>query len=108
VIITLGEWTACRLTQALHLSSSPLSALQDMPRFQALAGRSKIIHCAEHLPDAAGIMSHTHWRSTVGAFASLLKKGDLAAERECYLAGVGLTSRIAFGRRSSDLYTSQA
>jgi 1,4-alpha-glucan branching enzyme len=30
------------------------------PRFNAGGGRSKIIQCAEHLPDAAGIMSQTY------------------------------------------------
>lgn len=31
-----------------------------LPRFQAAGGRSRIIQCAEHLPDAAGILRETH------------------------------------------------
>lgn len=34
-----------------------------MPRFQAAGGRSLIIQCAEHLPDAAGILADTHSNS---------------------------------------------
>lgn len=31
-----------------------------LPRFQTPSGRSKIIQCAEHLPDAPGVLSQTH------------------------------------------------
>src|SRR5918993_380976 len=33
---------------------------KSITRFQAPSGRSRIIQCAEHLPDAAGIMTQTH------------------------------------------------
>lgn len=33
---------------------------QTMPRFQAPNGRSRIVQCAEHLPDARGIISQTY------------------------------------------------
>jgi len=31
-----------------------------LPRFQTTSGRSRIIQCAEHLPDPAGILAQTH------------------------------------------------
>ena len=58
---------------------------KSVARFQAAAGRSRIIQCAEHLPDAAGIMSQTHsncaWQNGLLDRAREMARGGYVTER---------------------------
>ena len=58
---------------------------QTVARFQTDAGRSRIIQCAEHLPDAAGIMSQTHsncaWQNGLLDRAREMARGGYVTER---------------------------
>jgi 1,4-alpha-glucan branching enzyme len=56
-----------------------------LPRFQTASGRSKIIQCAEHLPDAAGILSKTYsncaWQNELLDRAREMARGGYVTER---------------------------
>ena len=58
---------------------------KSVARFQAAGGRSRIIQCAEHLPDAAGIMSQTHsncaWQNGLLDRAREMARGGYVTER---------------------------
>jgi 1,4-alpha-glucan branching enzyme len=58
---------------------------QSLPKFQASSGRSRIIQCAEHLPDAAGILAHTHsncaWQNGLLDRAREMAHGGYVTER---------------------------
>jgi 1,4-alpha-glucan branching enzyme len=56
-----------------------------LPRFQTPSGRSRIIQCAEHLPDAAGILTQTHsntaWQNGLLDSAREMARGGFVSER---------------------------
>ena len=58
---------------------------KSVTRFQAAGGRSRIIQCAEHLPDARGIMSQTHsncaWQNGLLDRAREMARGNYVTER---------------------------
>ena len=58
---------------------------KSLPKFQAPGGRSRIIQCAEHLPDAAGIMVQTHsncaWQNGLLDRAREMARGGYVTER---------------------------
>jgi 1,4-alpha-glucan branching enzyme len=58
---------------------------KSLPKFQAPGGRSRIIQCAEHLPDAAGIMAQTHsncaWQNGLLDRAREMARGGYVTER---------------------------
>ena len=58
---------------------------KSFPKFQAPGGRSRIIQCAEHLPDAAGIMIQTHsncaWQNGLLELAREMARGGHTTER---------------------------
>ncbi|MGX9118884.1 alpha-amylase family glycosyl hydrolase [Mesorhizobium sp. BHbsci] len=58
---------------------------KSIARFQAASGRSRIIQCAEHLPDAAGIMAQTHsncaWQNGLLDRAREMARGGYVTER---------------------------
>ena len=58
---------------------------KSLPKFQAPGGRSRIIQCAEHLPDAAGIMVQTHsncaWQNGLLDVARGMARGGYVTER---------------------------
>jgi 1,4-alpha-glucan branching enzyme len=58
---------------------------KSLPKFQAPAGRSRIIQCAEHLPDAAGILVQTHsncaWQNGLLDRAREMARGGYVTER---------------------------
>ena len=58
---------------------------KSLPHFQAAGGRSRIIQCAEHLPDAAGIMVQTHsncaWQNGLLDRAREMARGGYVTER---------------------------
>ena len=58
---------------------------KSLPKFQASGGRSRIIQCAEHLPDAAGIMMQTHsncaWQNGLLDRAREMARGGYVTER---------------------------
>lgn len=58
---------------------------KSLPKFQAAGGRSRIIQCAEHLPDAAGIMVQTHsncaWQNGLLDRAREMARGGYVTER---------------------------
>ncbi len=53
---------------------------KSIPRFQASGGRSRIIQCAEHLPDPKGILSTTY-SNTCWQNSLLDKANDMASHR---------------------------
>jgi 1,4-alpha-glucan branching enzyme len=59
-------------------------------KFQAPAGRSRIIQCAEHLPDARGILSQTHsncaWQNGLLDRAREMARGGYVTERLAHQA----------------------
>jgi 1,4-alpha-glucan branching enzyme len=56
-----------------------------LPRFHSANGGSKIIQCAEHLPDAPGILSNTHsncaWQNGLLDRAREMARGEYVTER---------------------------
>jgi 1,4-alpha-glucan branching enzyme len=56
-----------------------------LPRFQTPDGRSKVIQCAEHLPDPPGILSNTHsncaWQNGLLGRAREMARGEHITER---------------------------
>lgn len=58
---------------------------KSITRFQAATGHSRIIQCAEHLPDAAGIMAQTHsncaWQNGLLDRARETARGGSVTER---------------------------
>jgi 1,4-alpha-glucan branching enzyme len=74
----IGQGYADLVYRTYHHSKS-------VPRFQAGGGRSRIIQCAEHLPDAAGILSQTHsncaWQNGLLDRAREMARGGYATER---------------------------
>ena len=56
-----------------------------VPRFQAAGGRSKIIQCAEHLPDPRGILSQTYsnccWQNELLDRSRDMARGRFVSER---------------------------
>jgi 1,4-alpha-glucan branching enzyme len=58
---------------------------KSITRFQAASGHSRIIQCAEHLPDAAGIMAQTHsncaWQNGLLDRAREMARGGYVTER---------------------------
>jgi 1,4-alpha-glucan branching enzyme len=58
---------------------------KSISKFQAPSGSSRIIQCAEHLPDAAGIMAHTHsncaWQNGLLDRAREMARGGYVTER---------------------------
>lgn len=59
------------------------------PRFQTAAGRSKIIQCAEHLPDPKGILSQTYtnccWQNGLLDQSRNMAKWNYVSERLAHL-----------------------
>lgn len=58
---------------------------QTLPKFQTPEGQSRIIQCAEHLPDAAGILAQTHsntaWQNGLLDRGREMARGGYVSER---------------------------